>query len=113
MKITGTILLIGMICLSLNRFAGISEDPVQVTEVSCQMDCCASHQDCDQEEGSGDTDHLCPLGCDCSCCFQVAALEFRFLTIAQVAPPSVQTATYTNSYRFDFYNRLFQPPRFS
>lgn len=96
--------------MGINRFMHGIEQPVHVTEMSCEMDCCDSHDDCEQEEDSG-SDQSCPSGCDCDCCFQITAIRYQFMSVPGATVQSYHFASFRNSYHFEYYTPLIHPPR--
>lgn len=110
MKLTAYILLISMILLGMNRFMHGVDAQVEKMEMSCDMDCCASHDDCEKEDDSA-SDHDCPTGCDCGCCFHITAMYYQFIPMPASEVQSYHYAGYTNTYQFEFFIPLFQPPR--
>ena len=119
MKLIAYILVCSMVFLGLNRFTESLSFQDPQAEMACDMDCCESHDDCCGDEAADDqgdqdgSDHRCPSGCDCSCCFQVVAIEYHILTFFGAAPQAAHYAAYHNSYHFEYLTPLFQPPRFS
>ncbi|MCK5136425.1 MAG: hypothetical protein KAR19_11605 [Bacteroidales bacterium] len=111
MKITAHIIVFSLIFLGINWFMEVMEPGRLQTELTCEMDCCASHDDCEQEQEGQEHDHTCPSGCDCDCCFHIMAIEYRFLTMSDVEYQSCHYGSYFNNYFFDYYTPLFQPPR--
>ena len=110
MKITAYILLVSLVLMGMNRFMHSIESPVNETEMSCDMDCCGSDDDCEKEENSS-ADHNCPPGCDCGCCFQITAVHYQFISIPAVEVRSYHYGNYFNIYQFEYFIPLFQPPR--
>jgi len=120
MKFIASILIISMSILGLNRFAeGIGfGSTLSETEMACSMDCCDQDQECcghgssDEQDNQEGRDHQCPHDCDCSYEFQLVAIEYHFMTSFVMAPKAVQYGNYTDTYHFEYFKPLFQPPRF-
>ena len=64
-------------------------------------DCCSHH-------GEG---HHCPFNCDCDCCLHVTAMACQLQPNVSPSPITFHFAIYRYTYTFDYFNRLFQPPR--
>ncbi|MEN8157965.1 MAG: hypothetical protein ABFS10_13520 [Bacteroidota bacterium] len=126
MKAIGTILMVGILFLGLNRF----EAPgpfglLQEDAVSAAACCCDSHNDCHGEQGEdeaacqdheeGDKEHACPMGCDCdcSCHSPVVAIEYHIPVSFRIDSQNRDYGTYTNRYLYEYHTPHFQPPRFS
>jgi len=111
MKLVANILIGSLLLLGVNRFVEHMEHAELQTELSCEIDCCASHNDCEDQEESSDRDHACPPGCNCDCCFPIAAIEYQFLNNSIVAPQACYPGAYSNRYHFIFTTPIFEPPR--
>jgi hypothetical protein len=111
MKITAYILIVSLVMFGLNRFIEVMSYSEPQVKLVCHTDCCPSDTDRDQKEESGKDEHSCPPGCDCNCCIQIVALEYRFLTISVLANQTLHYASDCDHYRFDFNTPVFQPPR--
>ena len=83
------------------------------------MACCTDHgqvtsdldsrgKDCCSHHGEG---HHCPFNCDCNCCLHVTAMACQFQASVAPAPITFHFGTHRDTYTFDYFNRLFQPPR--
>lgn len=110
MKIIAYILLVCLVFMGMNRFMHGLEAQMQVADLSCEMDCCASDDDCEEEEDSS-IDHSCSPGCDCDCCFHITAIQYQFISIPTAEVQSYHFGNYSNNYRFEFFIPPFQPPR--
>ena len=110
MKVIAYILLVSMVLMGTNRFMHGMDSLTNEVEMSCDMDCCASHDDCDSEEHP-ETDHNCPPGCDCGCCFHITAIYYQFTDVPAADIQSYHFAGYLNNYQFEYFIPLFQPPR--
>jgi hypothetical protein len=99
-----------MVLLGMNRFMHGVEAQVEKMEMSCEMDCCDSHDDCEKEDDAS-SDHNCPAGCDCACCFHITAMYYQYIPMPASEVQSYHFAGYINTYHFEYYIPLFQPPR--
>lgn len=111
MKLVVHILIGSLLFLGVNRFLEHMDHAELQTELSCEIDCCASHNDCEDKEGSSDRDHACPPGCSCDCCFHIVAIGYQFLNSATVAPQACYFGSYGNRYCFEYSIPIFEPPR--
>ena len=98
MKAIAYILIVSLAFMGLNRFMHGMENQMPVAEASCQMDCCGS-------------DHQCPPGCDCDCCFHLTAINYQFMSLLGADMQTYHFGNYQDSYHFDYFIPLFQPPR--
>jgi len=110
MKAIAYILLVCLVLMGMNRFMHGMEAQVDEMEMSCDMDCCGSHDECEKEEDSS-SEHTCPPGCDCGCCFHITAIHYQFMSIPAADLQSYHFGSYSNNYQFEFFIPLFQPPR--
>ena len=118
MKLIASILIISMVFLGLSGFAEGLSIQGQQSLMSCGMDCCDQHGDCCGDEtpydqGSQEDQDKCLPDCDCSYEFQLVAIEYHFVSSYGIAPKAVHYGNYTNTYHFEYFKPLFQPPRFS
>lgn len=111
MKLVAYILISCLMLLGLNGFVEKPDHTQHQTEMACEMDCCASTDDCEEEEQESGHDHSCPPGCGCDCCFHIMAIEYQFLDIADVLPQMYYFGTLHNGYHFEYATPIFQPPR--
>jgi len=110
MKFFAYIALVSLIFMGVNRFMHGLQPHVDAVEMACDMDCCDSHDDCEKEEDS-QSDHQCPPGCDCDCCFHITAINYQFISVLAAEVQSHYYGSYLNNYQFEFLIPLFQPPR--
>jgi len=119
MKLIASILVLSMVFLGLSGFAEGMNFQGPRSKMSCGMDCCDQLGDCCDDETPDDQgsqeeqDSQCPPDCDCSYEFQLVAIEYHFVTSCEIAPMAVHYGTYTNTYHFEYFKPLLQPPRFS
>ncbi len=106
MKAIAYILIVSLAFMGLNRFMHGMANPEPKAEVSCQMDCCG-----DEETTEHGSDHQCPPGCDCGCCFHLTAINYQFMSLPGADVQTQHYGNYQDSYHFDYFIPLFQPPR--
>ena len=111
MKLVAYILIGSLMFLGANRFMENMDHSEHLTEISCETDCCSSHEDCKDKEGHSDHDHTCPPGCDCNCHFHIVAIVYQFINISVTAPRTHYFESYNNRYHFEFIPPVFEPPR--
>ena len=107
------ILIGSLLFVGVNRFLRHIDQVNVKTELVCDMDCCDTHEEVDDQNQDSDGDRACPSGCNCDCCFHIVAIEYQFLTISVVAPRVYFFGSYSNEYNFHYYTPIFEPPRFS
>ena len=112
MKLVAYILIGSLMFLGANRFMENMDHYGHQTEISCEMDCCDAHEDCEDNEGSAEHDHACPPDCNCNCHFHIVAIEYQFINISTGAPMALHFGSYSNRYHFEFATPVFEPPRF-
>lgn len=110
MKVTAYIIFLSLMTMGATRFMHGMEKPETLVEMSCEKDCCDSHDDFEKETDSS-SEHSCPPGCDCVCCFHITALKYHFLSLPGATFQSIHYGSYHNSYTFAYFTPLFQPPR--
>lgn len=110
MKVTAYIVLLSLLTMGATRFMHGMEEPVTQVEMSCEKDCCDSHDDCEKEADTS-SEHSCPPGCDCDCCFHITALNYHFISVPGATVQSFHYVSYQISYTFEYFTPLFQPPR--
>lgn len=111
MKLVAYIMIFSLMFLGISGFMETMDHADHQTELACEMDCCASHDDCEKEEQVPEHDHTCVPGCDCDCCLHIMALEYQFLEMAEVLPQVYYYGTSQERYHFEYITPIFQPPR--
>jgi len=99
--------------MGLNRFMHGMEVRVSVEEALCQMDCCDSEDDYQGHEEATDheSDHKCPPGCACGCCFHLTAIHYQFMSLPGADVQTYHYGQLHENYQFDYFIPLLQPPR--
>jgi hypothetical protein len=113
MKAIAYILIVSLAFMGLNRFMHGMANPEPKAEALCHMDCCGSEDECggDEETTDHDPDHQCLPGCDCGCCFHLTAINYQFMSLPGADVQTYHYGNYQDSYHFDYFIPLFQPPR--
>lgn len=78
----------------------------------CGSDCCSTEENQQDSKAPCEEDQQCPPGCDCSCQYQITALNYSFMELSGSVVQSYHYGPYTNSYSFEYSDDFLQPPRF-
>jgi hypothetical protein len=113
MKAFAYILIVSLALMGLNRFMHGMENPRAEDAISRHMECCADEDECGADEATPDqdSDHQCPPGCDCGCCFHLTAIHYQFMSLPGADMETYHYGQHQDNYYFDFFIPLFQPPR--
>lgn len=110
MKFIAYIALVSLVLLGMDRLKYSVFVQVENTETAHEMDCCASHADCDEEDDAQDK-YPCSPDCDCGCCFHVTAIYEHFAGLPAAKFQPVDFGGFSNYYQFEYFIPPFHPPR--
>lgn len=115
MKFYAFILLVSMLGLNLSSFTEAFKRIAQKTEICCETDeCCLDDQGCKDHhecENEQQKNEPCRCGCDCHISIQIVAINHHLPTPDTLIPMEHLFVSRDISYKSEYLNILFQPPR--